>query len=72
MRILSKIATVVNDVKKSFEERRMVSIYSKIIRKASYAGSPFIKYYLGRKTVLFILFCLQLMVLPHLLVLGRF
>ncbi len=60
MRILSKIATVVNDVKKSFEERRMVSIYSKIIRKASYAGSPFIKYYLGRKTVLFILFCLQL------------
>lgn len=60
MRILSKIATVVNDVKKSFEERRMVSIYSKIIRKASYAGSPFIRYYLGRKTVLFILFCLQL------------
>lgn len=59
MRILSKIATVVNDVKKSFEERRMVSIYSKIIRKASYAGSPFIKYYLGRKTVTFVMFCLQ-------------
>lgn len=60
MRILSKIATVVNDAKKSFEERRMISIYSKIIRKASYAGSPFIKYYLGRKTVLFVIFCLQL------------
>lgn len=59
MRILSKIATVINEVKQSFDEHRMVSIYSKIIRKASYAGSPFIKYYLGRKTVTFVMFCLQ-------------
>lgn len=60
MQLLSKITDILNKAKKSFEERRMVSIYRKIIRKASYAGSPFIKYYLSRKATTFVMVCLQI------------
>ena len=58
--LLVYIAGIPGRIAQSIKERRMISIYRKIILKASYAGSPFIKYYLSHKTTTFIMGCLQL------------
>lgn len=51
--IISKMITVI-------EEHHKLSIYQNIIRKASYAGSPFLKYFFGHRINTALMLMLQL------------
>lgn len=49
----------IDSIRESRKERRRISIYQDIVWKAAYAGSPFLKHFLGHRITFAIMAMLQ-------------
>lgn len=58
-KILEKVKDIFESIEDARNERKMVSTYKRIVRKASYSNFSFLKYYLSQKSVFVIIVCLQ-------------